>query len=195
MFGCLELFFFFQLHNNWRNAFLITEVEWTNHRTRNAIFRVEYLKIFSYLIKLRYLLIIKWCDFYQVSNVNPTWLQSSLTYVISLFPFLPVLEKQSQIFSMTIWSLWSLFFQKMYVKSWIDIRLKLPVSSLIVSINFPVGNRVNPPQSYTNMKIFLDPRSDYCFTYSACSHPTSLLIVPAHILLLPIILWGLHVRI
>ena len=50
MFGCLELFFFFQLHNNWRNAFLITEVEWTNHNTRNAIFRVEYLKFFSYLI-------------------------------------------------------------------------------------------------------------------------------------------------
>ena len=47
MFGAL---FFFQLHNNWRNAFLITEVEWTNHNTRNAIFRVEYLKIFPYLI-------------------------------------------------------------------------------------------------------------------------------------------------
>ena len=56
-------------------------------------------------------------------------------------------------------------------------RLKLPVPSLIVSINFPVGNRVNPPQSYTNMKIFLDPWSDYCFTYSACSHPTGLLFI------------------
>ena len=153
MFGCLELFFFFQLHNNWRNAFLITEVEWTNHNTRNAIFRVEYLKIFSYLI-------VTLLTYYQIVwllssfKCQPYILQSSLTYVISLFPFLPVLEKQSQIFSMTIWSLWSLFFQKMYVKSWIDIRLKLPVSSLIVSINFPVGNRVNPPQSYTNMKIF-----------------------------------------
>lgn len=77
-------------------------------------------------------------------------------------------------------------------------RLKLPVPSLIVSINFPVGSKsttiIHKHENFLSvfhsnfLKILIDPRSDYCFTYSACSHPTDLLIVPAHILLLPIIL-------
>ena len=76
----------------------------------------------------------------------------------------------------------------MYVKSWIDIRLKLPVPSLIVSINFPVGNRVNPPQSYTNMKISLILEVTTALLTVLAHIPLVYYSSTAHILLLPIIL-------
>ena len=154
MFGCLELFFFFQLHNNWCNAFLITEVEWTNHNTRNAIFRVEYLKFFSYLI-------VTLLTYYQIvwllsgfkCQPHMTTIQPYICYLS--FPFFTSFrEAIADFLNDHMKPVEPILPENVCKIRDRYIRLKLPVPSLIVSINFPVGNRVNSPRSYTNMKIF-----------------------------------------